>query len=576
MTRRAIAGLLMAATVTFAPLQAPAQSTPAQQISTLQLTGLAEFLAASPETATFLGDYTHDGDWSDPTPAGIARIKQMFDSFGNKLSAIDMTNATLQDRNDVKLMQAFIVSQRRQMADLEAGKDPSGPPLTVMGVIFTMILHKNEQDSSVWWDNVIARLEKAPAWMSAQRPLITHPGRLQAQVAIKQLQMAPALFTYILTPMAAQLPPDKKARFEKARDATLAAMTEWTKWMSDNAASWPLNYAMGADAYNAMLRDELLLPYDSGQIAAIGQRTLDSAKAAEAQIQAEAKGKGINLSNPAQAAAHGGGMTPTTKDAQFAFFQTQLDTLRAFIAAKRIVTIPDYVGKMVIVETPPFLQPILPGPSMNPPPILSKDVNGVYFVPPPNPQMAKAAASGAIFEDFDRDRVLMTSGHEGFPGHFLQLSIAKHNADPVRRFSFDGVFSEGWAFYEEALLARDGLYGNDLDGRYAVAQFERLRGARAIVDTKLATGEWGFEQAVTWFAANAGVDQGTAEGEVSRFALGPGQAFDYAVGRVQIEELLAQYKAKKGDSFTLEGFHNDLLSHGTVPVSVIASEMLAE
>lgn len=576
MKQRALAGLLIAALLSFAPLRAPAQSTPGERISALQLQGVADFLAASPEAATFLGDYAHDGDWSDPTPAGLARLKQMIDAFESKASAIDTTNATLQDRNDVRLMQAFVTAQRRQMADVEAGKDPSGPPLTVMGAIFTMILHKDEQDPSVWWDNVISRLEKAPAWMAAQRPQITHPGRLQAEVAVKQLGMAPALFTYILTPMAAQLPPDKKARFEKARDATLASITDWTKWMSDNAPSWPLNYAMGAGAYNAMLRDELLLPYNADQIAEIGERTLDAAKASEAQIQAQAKAKGVNLSNSAQAAANGGGMTPTTKDAQFAFFQQQLDTLRAFIAAKRIVTIPDYVGKMVIVETPPFLQPILPGPSMNPPPILSKQINGVYFVPPPNPQMAKAAASGAIFEDFDRDRVLMTSGHEGFPGHFLQFSIAKHNADPVRRFSFDGVFSEGWAFYEEALLERDGLYGNDLDGRYAVAQFERLRGARAIVNTKLATGAWGYEQAVAWFAANAGVNQATAQGEVSRFALGPGQAFDYAVGKVQIEDLLAAYKAKKGASFTLEEFHNDLLSHGTVPVSVIASEMLAE
>ena len=70
----------------------------------------------------------------------------------------------------------------------------------------------------------------------------------------------------------------------------------------------------------------------------------------------------------------------------------------------------------------------------------------------------------------------------------------------MRALSFDGVFSEGWAFYEEALLEREGLYGNDLDGRYAVAQFERLRGARAIVDTKLATGEWSYDQAVKWFA----------------------------------------------------------------------------
>ena len=63
---------------------------------------------------------------------------------------------------------------------------------------------------------------------------------------------------------------------------------------------------------------------------------------------------------------------------------------------------------------------------------------------------------------------------------------------------------------------------------------------------------------------------------VSRFALGPGQAFDYAVGKAQIEELLVQYRAKKGSDFNLQAFHDDLLSHGTVPVSIVASEMLAE
>ncbi len=566
----------MALLVALAPLGSPAQSSPREQIAALQVQTLDDFLALSPETATFLGDYTHDGDWSDPTSAGIARYKQLIATLEQRLDAIDLTGATLQDRNDVTLLRAFIVQLRRDVADQEAGKDVSGPPLTVLGALFTMILHKDEQDSSTWWDHLISRLEKAPAFMTAARSSITHPGRLQAQVALKQLAMAPALFTFILTPMAAGLPADRKTRFDRARDATVAAITAWTKWMSDNAASWPINYAMGTDAYNAMLRNELLLPYDADQIAAIGQKTLDGAIAQEREIAAEAKARGVDLSNPAQAAANGGGATPTTKEAQFAFFQEQLDTLRAFIASKRIVTIPAYVGRMKIVETPPFLQPILPGPSMNPPPILSKQVDGVYFVPPPSPQMAKAAASGAIFEDFDRDRVLMTSGHEGFPGHFLQFSIAKHNLDPVRRLSFDSVFAEGWAFYEEALLEREGLYGGDLDGRYAVAQFERLRGARAIVDTKLATGAWSYDQALKWFAANAGVDQATAVGEVSRFALGPGQAFDYAVGKTQIEGLLAQYKAKKGGAFDLQAFHDDLLSHGTVPVSIVASEMLAE
>ncbi len=99
---------------------------------------------------------------------------------------------------------------------------------------------------------------------------------------------------------------------------------------------------MGTAPYHAMLRNELLLPYDADGI----RRSAKNARwcdRKDCQIAAEAKAK-LDLSNPVQAAASGGGATPTTKEAQFAFFQEQLDTLRAFIASKHIVTIPAYVG----------------------------------------------------------------------------------------------------------------------------------------------------------------------------------------------------------------------------------------
>ena len=556
-----------------APLPAAAASA-GSQLQALYTRGLLRQLKNLPEVATFLGDYRYDGNWSAPGMAGIRQGQAMLRQFEKQLNKIDMSHATLRERNDMRLSRAFLVAQKRQVAEALQGKDPGGPPLAIVGVFFTMLLHKDEQNPNVWWDHVISRMEKAPAWLTAQKTLITHPGKLQAEVAQQQLAQAPGLFTYIMTPMAtAALSKEKLARFAKARDTLVASLTAWNKWLSDNAASWPENFAMGRDAYNKMLRDELLLPYDAAGIERIGQMTLDAAIADQNTILAEAKAKGIDLTNAAQAATVGGGATPATKDAQFAFFQTQLDTLQNFIRQKQIVTIPAYMGRMKIETTPAFLQPVLPGPSMNSPPLLSKERDGIYFIPPPNPQMA---TNPKFFEDFDRDRVLMTSGHEGFPGHFLQLSIAKHNPDAVRRFSFDGVFAEGWAFYEERLLRQLGLYCDDLDGRYAVAQFERLRGARAIVDAKLATGEWPFAQALQWFQTNAGVDAETARGEVSRHALGPGQAFDYAVGRAQIVDLLNTYKSKKGAAFSLLGFHNDLLSHGTVPIAVVASEMLAE
>lgn len=551
---------------------APARSAGAQ-LQVLYTQGLQRELKEVPEVATFLGDYRYDANLSQPGMAGIRQGEAFLNRFELALNRINVAHANLRDRNNMRLARAFVATQRRQLTEALQGKDPGGPPLQLVGVFFTMLLHKDEQDPTLWWNHFISRMEKAPAWLAAQKPLITHPGQLQAQVAQQQLAQAPGLFTYVITPMAAGLPKDKLARFTKARDALVASLTAWNQWLAGNAPKWPQNFAMGRRPYEDMLRNELLLPYDAAAIEGIGQKTLAAAIADEQAILAEAKAKGIDLSDPVQAAKVGGGPTPATKDAQFAFFQAQLDALRTFIQQNHVATIPSYVGHMKIETTPAFLQPVLPGPSMNAPPLLSKERDGVYFIPPPNPQMS---STPKLFEDFDRDRVLMTSGHEGFPGHFLQLSIAKHNPDAVRRFSFDGVFAEGWAFYEEALLRQMGLYGDDLDGRYAVAQFERLRGARAIVDAKMATGEWPFDQALKWFQENAGVDAETARGEVSRHALGPGQAFDYAVGRAQILDLLGKYKAKKGAAFSLRAFHDELLSHGTVPVSIIASEMLAE
>ena len=162
MKERMIAALA-AALVALSPAGASAQSSPAEQIAAVQTEAMRGFLAASPETATFLGDYSYDGEWSDPTPAGIAKFKAMLASYEQRVDAIDVTGATLQDRNDIKLMKAFATSQNRQLADQEAGKDPSGPPLTMLGAVFTMILHKEGQDPTVWWDHMISRLGKAPA-----------------------------------------------------------------------------------------------------------------------------------------------------------------------------------------------------------------------------------------------------------------------------------------------------------------------------------------------------------------------------------------------------------------------------
>ncbi len=135
---------------------------------------------------------------------------------------------------------------------------------------------------------------------------------------------------------------------------------------------------------------------------------------------------------------------------------------------------------------------------------------------------------------------------------------------------------EGWAFYGEEMFVRLGLYGSDLDARLHTARWERVRGARAIVDPKLAAGEWSFRQAADFYARESGFTQKAADAAVAGIATNPGYVIAYTVGRLQIEQLLANYQQKTAGHGSLRDFHDRLLSYGSAPFAVVGPELLAD
>jgi len=212
---------------------------------------------------------------------------------------------------------------------------------------------------------------------------------------------------------------------------------------------------------------------------------------------------------------------------------------------------------------------------MNSPRLFAKETTGFYFITPPA-SLAQAAAQLDPNEDFDRDRILSTAAHEAMPGHFLQLSTARRHPDFVRRIQGSSSFAEGWAYYGEEMFVALGLYGDDLDARYYTAQWERVRGARAIVDGKLASGEMTEAQAADFFAAQTGFGREAAREAVDGIALGPGYVVSYTVGRQQLELLEHAYFSAGNAEASLEDFHDRLLCYGTTPLSIVGPELLAD
>jgi len=210
---------------------------------------------------------------------------------------------------------------------------------------------------------------------------------------------------------------------------------------------------------------------------------------------------------------------------------------------------------------------------MNAPGVFDTDPSGFYFLPEFDP------ASGNFYMRAALSNPLPILGHEGIPGHFLQISIANHIPSEIRRLHQDGVFVEGWALYGEEMLMRTGLYDDSPAGQVGRAQVLRLmryRAARVPVDVKLATGEWTFNRAVEYFMKEGGLDKEAATGEAAGAAVTPGQKMNYLVGKYQIERLLGLYRDRMGGEFRLRDFHDKLLSSGSIPLSLAEWLMLGD
>jgi hypothetical protein len=357
--------------------------------------------------------------------------------------------------DDAKLLRAQLVGYERQyLVSKTYEKDPSAPSLAITGAIYMQFLHlpiagtagATKADVGAAWQKIIERLAGAPAYIAAGNALVTHPGHLYGVTGAEQLAGAPAFFGGPLTDAAkAQLPADRFAAFVKVRDATLAAMAQTKKNIDEHAASWPENYAIGRSAYDAMLRDEQLLPFNSDDIERMGREELGHGWAVQSWVEELAAERGTPIGPES-----GGGLAPGGA-ALIDYYRARIAQLREFVTQHHVVDVPAWLGEIDVIETPKFLQPVSPGASMFPPLLFSKGTTGFYFITPLT-SLAEAAKNLDANQDFDRDRILSTGAHEAMPGHFLQLSIARRHPDFVRKIQSSGEFQEGWAFYGEELF----------------------------------------------------------------------------------------------------------------------------
>jgi uncharacterized protein (DUF885 family) len=134
-----------------------------------------------------------------------------------------------------------------------------------------------------------------------------------------------------------------------------------------------------------------------------------------------------------------------------------------------------------------------------------------------------------------------------------------------------GTMAEGWACYATDLMEEvDFLTPLERVGE----QQTRVRMlARAIVDLELHGGTMRLDEAAAFYAGEVGMPPDAARGEAVKNSMFPGTAMMYWLGTQGIHDLRARRAAADGAAFSLRAFHDELLSHGSIPVPMVATLM---
>src|SRR5438552_927759 len=171
--------------------------------------------------------------------------------------------------------------------------------------------------------------------------------------------------------------------------------------------------------------------------------------------------------------------------------------------------------------------------------------------------------------------------HHAGLGHHLQNWYAYHRAasrvgqvaaiDCASRIAMfcGGTMAEGWACYATDVMEEIGFL--DAFDQLALAHTRLRIAARAAVDVRLHTGRWTLEQAEACYRDDAGMSAEAARAEAVKNSLFPGTALAYLTGTDAIHRLRRQLSARPG--FELGRFHDALLAHGSVPVTLVAQAM---
>ena len=480
----------------------------------------------------------------DYTPAAVAAQAARLADLRARLDTIDDSAWPIPARVDYTLVLAEMRGldfMHRVMRPWE--RDPAfysstnlgfGPKMH--GAMRVPSLPLNEEDRATLKD----KLRRVPdLYRRARRNLTDARGDL-ARLGIVQKRIEVNVFERLADDVAAADP----ELASLARDAAAAA-ANFRDWLVRIEADLPAHGGVGKADYDWYLRKVMLFPFDWDSLMTLAEREYQRAMVF-LKLE-EHRHRDVPMIEPAESFE------------EFERRRAEADReLLAFLRDEDVMTVPDYLvpergeGPYLL---PADRDPARPGP-------FEKPIQRHFFR-----------------QTEDRDPRPLRA--HNVPGHLYDSLLLARDERPIRGdrrlFFIDGIRVEGWAFYLEEMIQQLGMLDERPKAREINYLLQAKRAARVKPELMMHANAWTYDEALHSLTSRTpywmGPDDPIARFDLELYLRQPGYGIGYYMGKVELEKLFAEVAAERGRDFDLKAFHDELLSIGRMPLSLIRWEM---
>ena len=540
------------------------------------------YLAAHPLQGTALGFHEYDGKINDYSRLALEAELSRLRRFDDRLAKFDPAKLKQRQSIDLRILQAAVKRELFEMQDMSVFE--RNPMVYARAGDVNVYIKRNFAPLEDRVRSLVAIESQIPNILIAARTNLDE--KLPKPFVELAIQIARGSADFLKKDLVAAVSglKDEQLRvaFQAANRKASNALSDYATWLErEKLPKATLDFALGEEKFARFLAQTELVNLPPQKVLEIGMAQLK----AEQEAFAEAAKK-IDPNKPAIEVFKQIQSEHPASDKLIPDISKDLDKLRKYVVSRRLVGIPSEI-RAKVKETPQYLRATSFASMDTPGPFEKRATEAYYYVTPTEedwPEKEKQEWLTA-FNYYTSD---VTSIHEVYPGHYVQdLHLTASPASKVEKIFGSYAFIEGWAHYCEKMMIDEGFGGpsnsspseDDVKraAKYRMAQADEalLRLCRLCVSIKVHTQNMSIDEATKFFQDNCYYEQKPARQEAMRATFDPGY-LNYTLGKLQILKLRDDYKAQQGNEFSLQKFHNELLSHGMPPFRLLREIMLKD